>query len=57
MSIIAFDNHRNVFSVERSGKRSLLKAADMEYKWPQINHRIHGENLVMLVACDDAWIL
>ena len=57
LNIIAFDSHLNMFSVRGSDKSCMLRAADMTYKWPQINHKICGENLVMLVNCDDVWIL
>jgi len=53
LSIIAFDNHMNMFSVKRSGKRCMMKATDMRYKWTQIHHKICDENMVMLVNCGD----
>lgn len=57
LSIVAFDNHLNMFSVTRKGKRLLLKAACLKYKWTQIKHRSNGEDMVMLVNCGEAWVL
>jgi len=57
LNILAFDRHMNMFSVQKSGKRCMLKAADLKYKWTQVSHRIRGEQKVMLVNCGEVWML
>jgi len=57
LAVVAFHEHLNMFSVMRSGELCMVIMIHLTYRWPQVSHKVNGEHLVMLVHCDDMWLL
>jgi hypothetical protein len=57
LEIKYLNSHLNKFSLIRSDVISLVPVVDLQYKWPQMHHKINNELLVMLTNCDDVWML
>jgi hypothetical protein len=57
LTIAYFSDHLNMFSLRKSDVQKLLPVVDLQYKWPQLHHKLNDELLVMLTNCDDVWML